>query len=223
MPAMSLEEARKGVVARLRLRRAEIEEAIVARIRDVASDLARSNDVEYDEGQRAAVTAVLDYALAGIEHGEERTALIPSAAVAQVHRAARSGVTVDTVLRRYTTGYAELADFVAQEADGGGLLRDGTAFRSVLRTQLSLLNRLIATVSEEHAREVERLRRSSEQRRAEIVHKLLAGEPVDAGELAELGYELDALHLGVIVAAAYTNRSRLGRRIRVALSGRTMI
>jgi hypothetical protein len=42
-------------------------------------------------------------------------------------------------------------------------------------------------------------RRSHEQRRAEIVQRLLVCEPVDAGELAELRYDLDAWHVAVIV------------------------
>ena len=115
-PAVSLEEGRRGVVARLRSRRAEIEEAIVARIRNVASDPVGTGDVHYEEGQRAAVVAVLEYALTSIEQGEERATLLPSAAVAQVHRAARSGVAVDTVVRRYAAAHAELGDFVVQEA-----------------------------------------------------------------------------------------------------------
>jgi DNA-binding PucR family transcriptional regulator len=192
---LSLEKVRRGVVARLRSRRTEIEEAILARIRDVASDPAGIGDVQYEEGQRSAVAAVLDYALTGIEQGDDGARLIPSVAVAQVHRAARSGVGVDTVVRRYTAAHAELGDFVIQEADRGGLLGHGAALRSVQRMQASLLDRLIVTVNEEHAREVERLRRSPEQRRAERVRRLLAGEPVDS---AELGYELDACHVGLI-------------------------
>jgi PucR C-terminal helix-turn-helix domain/GGDEF-like domain len=192
---MSLDELRIGLVARLRSRSAEIEEAIVARIRNVASDPAGSGDVQYEEGQVAAVAAVLDYALTGIEQGEERATLIPSEAVAQVRRAARSGVGVDMVVRRYTAGYAELVDFVTQEADRGGLLSHGAALRSLQRTQALLLDRLLVTVTEEHAREVERVDRSPEQRHAERVRRLLAGGVVDA---AELGYELDTWHLGVI-------------------------
>ena len=75
------------------------------------------------------------------------------------------------------------------------------------QTQASLLDRLIATVSEEHAREVERLHRSPEQRRAERVRRLLAGGIVDS---AELGYELDGWHLGLIAS---------GQGARQAVSG----
>ncbi len=184
-----------GVVERLRSRRAEIEEAIVARIRNVASGPAESGDVEYEQGQRAAVVAVLDYALTGIEHEDEKARLIPAEAAAQARRAARSGIGLDTILRRYTAGYAVLGDFVMQEADCGGLLGNGAALRRVQRTQASLLDGLIASINEEYAREVKRIDRSPEQRRAERVRRLLAGGLVDS---AELGYELDAWHLGMI-------------------------
>ena len=191
----STEEIRIGVAERLRLRSAEIEEAIVARIRNVAPDPAGNGDVQYEEGQRAAVVAVLNYALTGIEHGEERARLIPSEAVAQAHRAARNGVALGTVLRRYHAANAELTDFMTQESDRGGLLGYGAAFRGVQRTQASLLDGLIVTVNEEYVREVERVGRSPERRRVERVRRLLAGGIVDA---AELGYELDTWHLGVI-------------------------
>jgi sugar diacid utilization regulator len=43
---------------------------------------------------------------------------------------------------------------------------------------------------------------SHERRRAQIVQRLLAYEPVGIAELVELGYELDAWHLGVIATGA---------------------
>ena len=65
----------------------------------------------------------------------------------------------------------------------------------MLDTQGLLFERLIAAISAEYKREVKRMGRSLEQRRAERVQRLLAGELLDT---AELGYELDVWHLGVI-------------------------
>lgn len=192
---MSPDEVRISVIARLRLRSTEIEEAILARIRNVVPDPPGNEDVQYKEGQRAAVAAVLDYALTGIEHGEEWVGSIPSEAVAQAHRAARNGVGLGTILRRYYAANAELTDFVTQEADGGGLLGYGPAFRSVQRMQALLLDRVIVTVNKEYMREIERVDRSPEQRRVERVRRLLASELVDS---TELGYDLGVWHLGVI-------------------------
>jgi hypothetical protein len=191
----SPEEVHSSVVAQLRSRRAEIEEVIIARIRNVASDAVGSGDVQYEEGQHKAVVAVLDYALTGIEHGEEKARLIPSEAVAQARRAARRGVGLDTVLRRYIAGHAVLADFVVQETDRSGLLGHGSVLRRVQATQAWLLDHLFVSINDEYAREVQRTSRSPEQRRAERVRRLLAGGLVNADEL---GYEMDAWHLGMI-------------------------
>ncbi len=62
----------------------------------------------------------------------------------------------------------------------------------------SLLARLQSEIAGEHSGEIKRSACSSEQRRAAIVHRLLAGASPGAGELAELGYDLDGWHLAVI-------------------------
>ena len=184
----SFEEVR---AARLRSRSTEIEEAILARIRNVASDQAGSGDAQYEHGQRAAVAAVLDYALTGIEHGEERAGPIPAIAVAQARRAARNGVGLETILLRYAAGHRLLVDFLMAEADDA----PAEVLRQVLGMLGLLLERLLAGISAEHKGEVEWAGRSLEQRRTALVRRRLAGEPVDT---AGLGYEFDAWHLGVI-------------------------
>jgi hypothetical protein len=190
--AVSLKELYAGLVERLPSRRSEIEQVILAHVSDSASfGTAGAGDAEYVAGLRATVTAVVDYVLAGIEQGLEWPGPIPSVAVAQAHRAARNGVGLDTVLRRYAAGdrllvrvvVAEAADFPTE------------ALQQVLDMQGLLVERLMAGVSVEYKREVERAGRSPEQRRAELVRRLLSGEPLNT---AELGYELDAWHLGVI-------------------------
>ena len=65
----------------------------------------------------------------------------------------------------------------------------------------------MAEVSIEHKRELKRTRRSPEQRQAELVHRLLAGQHLGT---TELGYDLDGWHLGVIAT---------GLGAREALSG----
>jgi PucR-like helix-turn-helix protein/diguanylate cyclase with GGDEF domain len=188
-------DVRGDLAGRLRSRRAEIEEVIFARVRDSVSDPAGSRDAEYTAGLRAAVAAAVEYGLMGIEQGEEWSGPIPPAAVVQAHRAARTGVELDTVLRRYAAGYTLLEDFIVQEADGF----PSQALRQVLATQGSLLESLMASIATEYRREVERAGRTLEQRRSEHVQRLLAGEPVDT---AELGYEFDAWHVGVIATGA---------------------
>lgn len=82
-----------------------------------------------------------------------------------------------------------------EEAARGRLLGHEDSLRHVQMRHASLLDRLIVAVTDEYTREVERAGRSPERRRVELVLGLLAGRQVDS---AELGYELEAWHLGVI-------------------------
>jgi hypothetical protein len=189
------------VVRRLRERRQEIEESIFTRVREAVRDPVGNSNEEYVAGLRAAVAAAVDYGLGGIEGDANGTSVpVPAAAVAQAKRAARSGVSLDAVLQRYIVGHALLWDFVMEEADRAG--PPGGALRAMSRAQSMLLERLTAAVAREYGKEHERVGRSREQRLAESVRALLADEhtaqPGEDPLGRELGYELQAEHLGVI-------------------------
>ncbi len=66
----------------------------------------------------------------------------------------------------------------------------------MIRRCSGALDRLIAAVTDEYNREMQRRAESIEERRADQVRRLLAGEPVDT---TEFGYDLAAWHLGVLV------------------------
>jgi AcrR family transcriptional regulator len=155
---------RAGVVERLRSRRSEIEEAIFVRVRDGVFDPAGSEDAGYVEGLRAAVMAVVDYGLMGIEQGEASPAMVPSVALAQARRAARAGVGLDTVMRRYVAGHALLEDFVMQEADDSAFMGRRTAVRRMLETSASLLDRLIPSITSAYMQELGPAAHSSARR-----------------------------------------------------------
>jgi hypothetical protein len=193
----SLEQARVDISARLQSRRHEIEQTILARVSAV-SDPAAVSDPEYLIGLRAAVSAALSYGLAAIRRGEERTVPVPPAALAQARQAANCGVDLDTVLRRYLAGFTSLGDFVMQEAKKEKLFGVETIHR-LGRDQAALFDRLIAAVSDEYSRASGDLLGSLEERRAERVRSLLAGQPLDT---SELGYEFEAWHLGALVAGS---------------------
>jgi sugar diacid utilization regulator len=74
----------------------------------------------------------------------------------------------------------------------------------VLATLGVLLDHLTSSGVEEYQRELEREARSPERRHSERVQRLLAGGHLSA---AELGYELDAWHLGVIATGASAEQS----------------
>lgn len=188
----SLTTIRIELVARLRGRLTEIEDAIFARARTLAESVGEE-DPEYVAGLRATVSESLDFALVHIEKGEEWTGPIPSTAAEQARRSARAGVRLDTVLRRYAAGDRLLGDFVMDEDDRF----PSQALRKVLRVHGPQVDRLMAAVATEYMDEVARMRRSPTQRLAERVQRLVAGEsPADIGGL---DYTFDAWHLGMIV------------------------
>jgi hypothetical protein len=188
-----MEPARVALSRRLAERRAEIERAALTRIYAIA-DPAETPDPEYVEGLRAAVAAAVGYGLAAIERGEERAPAIPAILLTQARLASRSGISLDTVLRRYVAGQALLGDFLIEEAEEGGLLR-GAALQRLLAGQAALFDRLLVAISEEHGREEEGRFDTSEARKAERIERLLAGELVDA---SELGYQLEGWHVGIV-------------------------
>jgi hypothetical protein len=186
--------ARATLRTRLEGRRPEIEQTLLARVYGIA-DPGEVDDLAYLEGLRSATSAAVDYGFATIESSQERPPPIPPALLAQARLAARSGVGLDTVLRRYTAGHALLVDFVAEEVERDVALSAADLRRLLANVSVSA-DRLLAAVSEEHARELaSRAGFSRERRRTEQVERLLAGEPVDVGDLA---YVLDAEHLGMV-------------------------
>jgi hypothetical protein len=214
----SLQEIRVDLVERLRARSTEIEEAIFSRVQAL-SDPAENEDAEYSAGLRATVAEAVAYALVSIEQGEDWTEPIPSPVALQARRAARNGIGLDTVLRRYAAGDRLLAEFITEE--GSDL--PNPMLRQVLRAQGPQVDRMMAAVAAEYMGEMELMRRSPSQRLAERVQRLLAGDsPLDA---AELEYEFEAWHVGLVVngaradVAARTLGAGLSRQVLVVLRG----
>jgi AcrR family transcriptional regulator/DNA-binding transcriptional ArsR family regulator len=157
----AVERARARVVERLRARRLETDAAIFARVRDLAPGAAGLEDAEYMAGLRAAVAAALEYVLEGIERGVEDesppTPPIPAATLEQARRAARAGVSLDTVLRRYVAGLAILEGFVVEEAehDEQELVPATQVLRDMLANMSALVDHLITAVSHAYGEEIE--------------------------------------------------------------------
>lgn len=185
---------------RLRARQGEIEQAIFGRVREVVP--APADDPEYLEGLRAAVAGAVEFCLVGLERGDGFSAEIPAQAVAQAQRAARSGVSLDAVLRRYILGNALMCDYIMQECDSVEL-RGRVSGRELLRAQAAQLDRLVIGVTRAHVAELQRAGYSREHRLLERVRMLLAGEQLDAQATEgafgmELDYELEAEHVALI-------------------------
>lgn len=173
--------------------RAEIEEAILGRAYSI-SDPALVGDPEYVAGLRAAVSAGIDHAFSALEEKAEPD-LPPPVLIAQARQAARYEISLDTVLRRYFAGYTMLSEFAAREARalGGEGAEEAQQFLGAL---ITLFDRLVVSVAEEHRDETERRRRCVERTKAQRVKRLLAGELV---EEVDLGYPLGGWHLGALV------------------------
>ncbi len=188
--------ARIALRERLEERRGELEEALLARVYGVA-DPTGIEDPAYLEGLRAAAAAAIDFGLETIEASQDRLPLPPPVLLAQARLAARHGVGLDTILRRYSAGHAMLVDFLVEGTEGDAAL-SLAELRKLLAISSSAFDRLVAAVGEEHARELQsRPNPSRERRLAERVERLLAGEPIDAGSL---GYDLSAEHLGAVAS-----------------------
>jgi PucR C-terminal helix-turn-helix domain len=199
-------DVRVVVVGRVRARRDELVRAILLRVRSDAFERTGEKDTEYLAGLRGAVAGVVDYALEGTKRGEGWSGAVPVVACEQARRAARVGVSLETVLRRYVVGHTLLEELVLEEAERGGSPDEKGVLRGALRAQASVLDRLLVAITSEYEDELARVGRSPERRLLVLVRGLLAGEHADDGgggdggvELGNgLGYELAGEHVGVI-------------------------
>lgn len=151
--AQARDLARIVLARRLRLQGESIGEAIFARIRDERFGAAGSDDSEYTAGLRAAALAGLELALSAIESGDTRRVVAPAAALEQARRAARTGVGLDTVLRRYLAGYALLESCIAREVERDPRLQRGSVLSDALALVSEVIDCLTDAVSEAYLRQ----------------------------------------------------------------------
>jgi hypothetical protein len=175
-------------------RRGELESATLARAQGIA-DPGEVPDPAYSQGLREAISAGVGYGLAALAapRTEVLPGPVPAPLLAQARFAARSGVPLETVLRRYFAGHALLGDLIAAAAQQGSA--GSVELREALRRQGVVVDRVVSAVAEEYGQEARGRARGPERRRAERVRMLLAGELV---EEAELGYPLAAWHIGAL-------------------------
>lgn len=202
----SLERVRLELAERLRERRGDIGQAVITRALSIA-DPTEAGDPSCTESLRAAVDAAVDYGLASIDGSQARSPRVPTVLLAQARVAARNGVTLDTVLRRYFAGYTLLCDFLTEEAQKSESVSPAELERLLL-AQAANFDRLVAAVTEEHACESEARLDSAGQRRIAQVRRLLGGELVDSSELAaELRYDFEGHHVGLVVSGLRTSQA----------------
>ncbi|MGN6274731.1 MAG: PucR family transcriptional regulator [Solirubrobacterales bacterium] len=190
MKEISVEEARDLVSARLKRQLPEIETAVHRHIRSIV-EAAPPTDPEYVAGVQEATREAIDYAIAGIETGVSLSEALPAAVAKQARRAARSGIPLDTVLRRYHAGDRRLSEWMTGVA---GDIPPG-ALQEIVRTQGLIVDRLTAGVAAEFKRELERSGQTPPQRLRERVRAMLDGL---RDHDSRLPYDFRGWHLGLI-------------------------
>jgi hypothetical protein len=187
-----VEHSRVALVERLRDRRAEIEDAIIGRVYAIDGSRRQEHE-EWIGGVRTTVAAALEHVLTMIERGEHNPLPVPVQLLAQTRLAVRSGISLDTVMRRYFAGYTLIGDFIVQES-GAIDLRESWLKR-LLREQAAMFERLLTVISDEYRREESSQPITPMARQVQHVRRLLGGELVEASELQ---YPINAYHVGVV-------------------------
>ena len=214
----SFDETWATLGPRLRARFPEIEAGLAKLVEDPDPDqLADPLYLDHLESLRANRPAILEYAVEVIERGERHAPEVPAAVLVAARRAARAGIPLETILRRYSAGHALANDILVEEA--GHAEVPAPALRRLLHRQATLFDRLIEAVSEEYAREARSRPATPADWRHAYVEQLLAGRQ-PSGEV-DLGYDLDGQHVGLMArgegaqAALRELAKRLDRRLLV--------
>ena len=173
---------------RIRARRREIEQALVARASSIGDTNDRSHP-EYEEGFLATVSAAVEYCISVVELADSGfPPPIPSEMLTQARLAARHGVGFDAVARRYVAGSHLLDNFILEEIEPG-------EWEPLHRDRAVALDLVLREVSAEYRRAQARRGRSRNAEKAECVEGLLRGEPVDSSRLE---YDLGLHHVALV-------------------------
>lgn len=183
------------LLAWLKPRTPEIEDAVVARILD--SELGAAVDDNGLAELRPAVTEAVNMLVAAIEQDEGWTPTVPPVVAELIQLAARNGAPLEGVLRGFSivsTGFMEfLADGFTDRERAQEVLRHGVHLQTMNN------DRLMAAFAAVYEEEMERLRRTAAHDLALRVRGVLDG---DLAESADLGYDLDAWHTGLVAVGA---------------------
>lgn len=212
----SAEEAWPTLASHLRARFSELETSLAVLVenpdpREIANPLFQ----DYLDSLPANRTAILEYAIDVIGLSERHAPDVPGTVLASARLAARSGVALDAVLRRYSAGNAFFSDVLVEEAERVGV--SPAALRRLLHRQTTFLDRLLEAVIEEYARVAESRPATTAEWRHEYIEGLLAGRQ-PSGE-AELDYDFDGHHVGLMARGDGAHRTmqelakRLDRRL----------
>lgn len=158
------------------------------------SDRQPSDDSAHLVALQSSVSTALSFGLAVLEQGAPGNLDIPLPLLWQARLAAGDGTSIDTIVRRYLAGHVLLNDFLLQELVGGSEFDMGQA-HLFIREQGEAMEQLLKVLRDEYEVEARRLARSTTNRQAESIRRLLAG---GSPGTAEFAYDFDVWHVGVI-------------------------
>lgn len=219
-PNVSSDRVHGRLADRLRPHWTELEQETLTRVYAI-SDPTATSDPAYSSGLRTSVYAALEYGLDALAARADHAKPVPVLLLAQARTAARRGVSLDTVMRRYFAGYRLFADLLVSEFADGDADEKGD-LRRLFETLAVTFDRLIAAISDEFCREARARPGGSEQRRTERIRGLLDGEFHDYSALtSELAYDFDAIHLGVLAVGPSADEAV--RSLATALDARPLV
>lgn len=208
MPRTSFKPSLTALTARLQVRRPDLEQSILARVYDAGDPTALGQ--QYVDALHRAVAAALDYGLSAIDSEQNGSGpSLPPEVIVQVGLAARNGVSLATVLRGYCGGNTLFTNALVEDAESAGL--PAAELKRLFRSVGASLDRLLAVVGEEYAREAGTASASEPEQPIEVLRRLLAGERPDT---SYFDYDFGAHHLGIVALgrdSAHTMRA-LGER-----------
>lgn len=197
--ADSGEAIRGELIAAMKSSSREIEDALVARLRD--TDLGLNLDAEDLSWLRTAAPGILAGAIAALEE-ELWSGPLPPVVVAHIQYVARRGGSGESLLRAlWIIGSVLFGSLVAKI---GELPRSKDALDYVLSWRARNTERLLSAFTAEYAKEVERLEHAPSRQLLECVQGLLVGGSEAYTDLE--GYRLDACHVGLVATG---NRATL--------------
>jgi hypothetical protein len=207
--AVGVERTLRELAQRLEEEIDELVETMLPRMRAEVPDFDVGLRPELRDAERASIYGNFR-AILGALGGDRTQPDAPAEAMEEARVTARAGVPLESLLHTYRVGHAvvwERALDIAEE-----LAPDGRSRHAVLkigsRWLFSYVDAVARHVTIEYTRERDRIMRSSIERRVQLVRDILDGAAIDAGEL---GYDLDAEHLALVVQGS-GRRAALGRR-----------
>jgi hypothetical protein len=210
---LEIDAVRETLLARLRARGEEVQEAFVATA--LAIEPRVGADPEGLDGLRAAAAATLELIEELIAQGTDWTPRLPEAVAAQVRYLARAGVPLDAVMRGHYATTSVCLEFATSEIDE----LPAATLPYLIEIQSAHGDYLMGAVSAAFEGELARLERSPGARRTEErVERLLAGGSADD---TGLDYDLGAWHLGLI--AVGPGAEPLLRRLAERLGARLLL